>query len=92
MKGQKNPRAWLESTPIHDNSRNMMCSAHYPARHQHNVHVAHGMTNTMARAGEYQNMLTAIPHPHRKTGYKSQSDPCNRSDKRNGGEFRRFER
>jgi hypothetical protein len=46
----------------------------------------------MATPGEYQNMLQAQMHPHMKTGYKDIYDPCNRSDKRNGGDFRRFDR
>jgi hypothetical protein len=37
-------------------------------------------------------MLTAVPHPHAETGYKDPRDPCNRTDKRNGGQYRRFER
>lgn len=39
-----------------------------------------------------QNMLTAVMYPHGRTGYKDPKEPCNRTDKRNGGEFRRFER
>lgn len=39
-----------------------------------------------------QNMLTAVVHPCTPSGYQDPADPCNRTDKRNGGEFRRFER
>lgn len=39
-----------------------------------------------------QNMLTAVMYKHEPTGYKDPKDPANRNDKRNGGEFRRFER
>lgn len=39
-----------------------------------------------------QNMLTAVMYPHERTGYKDPKEPCNRTDKRNGGDFRRFER
>lgn len=46
----------------------------------------------MVKAGQFQNALTAVPYPHQQTGYKDPHDPCNRSDKRNGGQYRRFER
>jgi hypothetical protein len=37
-------------------------------------------------------MLTAVVYPQKPSGYMDPKDPCNRSDKRNGGDFRRFER
>lgn len=67
----------------------MMLPAYSDARCQHD---AAGLTVTMAKAGEFQNMLTAVPYPQKKTGFKDPVDPCNRSDKRNGGDYRRFER
>lgn len=51
-----------------------------------------GLTVTMSKPGDFQNMLTAVPYPQKKTGFKDPADPCNRSDKRNGGDYRRFER
>jgi hypothetical protein len=46
----------------------------------------------MCKPSEYQNMLTAVMHPHTRTGYKDSRDACNKTDRHNGGDYRRFER
>eukprot|EP00877_Chromochloris_zofingiensis_P006010 jgi/Chrzof1/1662/Cz10g16100.t1 len=45
----------------------------------------------MLKPSVFQNTLQAVPHPQTKTGHKDKFDPCNRSDKRNGGDFKRFD-
>jgi len=37
------------------------------------------------------NELLARPFPHHKTGYKDPRNNCNRTDRRNGGEFSTYE-
>jgi hypothetical protein len=56
------------------------------------LHVHNALHRAASHCLQFQNMLTAVPHPHAKTGHKDPRDPCNRTDKRNGGQYRRFER
>ncbi|WIA16306.1 hypothetical protein OEZ85_013007 [Tetradesmus obliquus] len=87
------PRAWLrphrQMQQAASSEGQQVTSS--PATSRSPKHVTHDLTATMAKAGEFQCMLTAVPHPHAKTGYKDPRDPCNRTDKRNGGQYRRFE-
>lgn len=57
----------------------------------HNCANKSRVTRTLAKRLIVAQTLHAIPFPSLKSGYKDISNPCNRSDKQNGGDFYQYD-